>query len=426
VGAPRKYDYDPDRILAAARGAKSLAEVAIRCGIEPTALSKHLGHEHDLKADILTVIGRADDPRITPPRPTTVSSGTPLTVDAEIADLRDIETMLTGRGLNAVEWKVARARVNEWGSATCKACEATVEPLRQLRVDLDPRSDLLMPARVDGPRFKTAKPRACKAGGRVLFLADPHAPYHDEGALHALAAWTDRTGPVDRVVILGDVLDLPGVSRHRSMPGEPSTQQCIDGGYDWLRSVREIVGAAPIEWVPGNHDARIGLFALDNANALADIRQANNGPHALGLTWLLRLDELAISLHEHAHGWESGELEITPSLAAWHAPPSKRQADVIRYSVIHGHHHAQTWQTIPIMDQRNAVVGRRMIVGAGTMSDFRTGLGYAKAPGWTQGWCWADLWDDGEHEIAHVRYRDGEAWWPGGRLKVPAWRGSSS
>jgi hypothetical protein len=416
VAAHKKYDYDADLIVQAAQGAASQAEVAARAGIEPTSLSKWLRRNPEVRDLVLAAIGKHLRP---------VQAGTDRLVHAERREtfddvpLGDIEQLLVSRGLRRDDWSVARARVNRWGSCTCPQCGTEVDGLEQLRVDLDPRRDVLMPARTDGPRYPAPKHKL-KPGDRVAFLADPHAPFDDPGCLAAFLAWMDEIGGVQKIVILGDVLDLPGPSQHRNIGRVPSTQECLEAAWRWLHTIRQAAPRVPMVWVTGNHDARIRHYAIDRAPELAGLKQVNGGPELLGLTHVLRLDELAVELVDHEHGWNMNELEITPSLAAWHEPPSKRQLDVIRYSVVHAHLHAQQWRTMPILGQGNETVGRRLVVGAGTMADFRTGMNYAKAPGWTQGWAWADLWDDDEHEVSHVRYRNGQAMWPGGRLKVKA------
>lgn len=337
-------------------------------------------------------------------------------------DLGDLHLLFGERGIDVTQWRVTQVSGTKWGDFTCPECDHRAVGYRRLKANLAPRGEVLLPARTDGPRFKHPGTVKLRAGDKVAFIADPHCPFHDPGALAAFLAWTEQVGGIAQLVLLGDLLDLPGPSRHRSLGRMPSTQECVETAYQYLLALREGLPGVPIDWVVGNHDARINLYAVDNASDLAGLRQAGGGPEVLSLSHVLRLDELAIDLHHHEHGWEMGSLEITPTLAAWHEPPSKRQRDVIRYSVIHGHHHSQTWQTTPMLEQHNHQAGRRMIVGAGTMADFRTGMAYAKAPGWTQGWCWADLWDDLEHEISHVRYRDGQCWWPGGRLKIRARR----
>jgi len=423
----RKYDYDPDLILEAAKGARSMADVATRRGIDSTSFSKYLSRNPDLKADVLAAIGghyhasRRDGAPVTSPGATTVS--------AEVTELGDIERMLTARGLNAQEWRVVRARVNEWGAGKCPACETTVEPLEQTRVDLDPRGDVLMPARKDGPRWKWPKQAALKAGDRVAFLADPHCPFEDRRALAAFRGWLDRIGGVQKIVVLGDVLDLGSLSRWPKQPGQPNGNDCLEAGYEWLRELRDIAPDTQIVWLVGNHDVRIENTARDSAPELMTLRRRGTGELLLGLGFALGLDELAVDLVSPQEGWEVAELSITPKLAAWHAPPAKSQRDVLTYSVVHAHHHAMTWDTTPQLAQGNITVGRKQVVGVASMARIKTGMNYTKAPRWGQGWAWADVWDDGEHEISHVRYHDGTAWWPGGRLRVaevPAWRGRPS
>ena len=403
------HQFPPDdELLEAMRETGALRYAAARFGIPETTMRGHI-RRRGLEAAVNTARAAHVGGQTSP---------TDGTIEVEGADLGDVTGMLTRRGLSTEDWIVRGARVNEWGKATCENCEHEVEPLTQLRVDLAPRGDMLMPARKDGPRWKWPRPVKLRAGSRVAFLADPHCPYDDRRGLAAFRAWLAQVGGVDRIVILGDVLDLPTLSRWPKQPGQPNGNDCLEAGYEWLRELRDMAPDTQIVWLVGNHDVRIENTARDNAPELGLLRQRGTGERLLGLALALGLDELGVDLMSPQEGWEVAELPITDRLAAWHAPPSKAQREVLTYSVVHAHHHAMTWDTTPQLAQGNVTIGRKQVVGVASMARVQTGMGYSKATRQGQGWAWADVWDDGEHEISHVRYHDGTAWWPGGRLKV--------
>lgn len=407
MGAPRKYVYDHDRLVHDAPDHPSVAQLAKAHGISSNALVKYLEAHPDLQAQVRSALNAG-------------TGGEPAgrSVEFENVDLGDARKLIASRGMNPDDWLIGGARVNEWGKATCPSCETEVGPLTQLRVDLKPRVDMLMPARKDGPRWKWPKQTALKAGDKVAFLADPHCPFEDRRELAAFRAWLDHIGGVARIVILGDVLDLATLSRWPKQPGQPNGNDCLETGYEWLRELRDMAPLTPITWLVGNHDVRIENTARDNAPELMLLRRRGTGELLLGLAHALGLDELGVDLVSPQEGWEVGELSLTPKLACWHAPPSKQQREVLTYSVVHAHHHAMTWDTTPQLAQGNVTIGRKQVVGVAAMAKIWTGMGYTKVTRQGQGWAWADLWDDGEHEISHVRYHDGTAWWPGGRLKV--------
>lgn len=344
-------------------------------------------------------------------------------VEVGEADLGDVRDMLKRRGLNVDEWVIGRTRVNEWGAGRCTHCEAEVAPLTQLRVDLDPVSRVILPARTDGWRPRPPKvTRAQRDGELVVFLSDQHAPHQDD-ELHATTLkWLRREKP-DRVVLLGDLLDLDAVSRHRANPEWASTlQECIDTGY---RLVADYVAAAPgarFQMLAGNHEDRLRNALLDNLRAVTGLTRPGDEMPVMSIPFLLRLDELEVewvgSLGEYAHH----AVRVGDSLSARHGWIAKKGSgasalatlDAVRHHVVVGHTHRQG----VVSHTHHAIDGEPVVLHAceaGTLARTRGGLGYATLPDWQQGFATAQCWEDGSVSFDLARWDGRHLSWRGGR-----------
>lgn len=76
----------------------------------------------------------------------------------------------------------------------------------------------------------------------------------------------------DYVVLNGDVLDLPSVSRHAPLPGEhkPSVGEEIEEAKERVTAVEKLAGRAKKIWAWGNHDERLDKMLAKNMPSLAD------------------------------------------------------------------------------------------------------------------------------------------------------------
>src|SRR6185503_13997294 len=96
----------------------------------------------------------------------------------------------------------------------------------------------------------------------------------------------------DTVVLNGDVVDFPQVSRFTHMPGAGSLslQDEIDFTREKIvRRVREACPDAALLWVIGNHEHRLVRYLADTAPELASLR-------SLSWTSLLGVDEYGVEM----------------------------------------------------------------------------------------------------------------------------------
>jgi hypothetical protein len=231
-------------------------------------------------------------------------------------------------------------------------------------LDLRAASVVLTPAWETGPEWPVvdqARPAKVMFGGRVakvppaadglkrlLVLPDPQIGYsldhagqpeafHDDAALD-VAVTLARTVRPDAICCLGDLLDLPAVSKYRKLPSWAlMTQAAIDRAHDWLAALSAI---APVDLIEGNHDARLMHYVLDNAAAAFGLKRANAPKDwpTLSVPYLLRLDELGVN---YLGGYPVGIAWYAPNLACIHGTKLKMSQvlDDERVCVVQGHTH---------------------------------------------------------------------------------------
>lgn len=276
-----------------------------------------------------------------------------------------VAALLARSGIDPDEiGRVERVRLSDYQVAVKDADgEATV-------LDLEAASVVLSPAWSTGPEWvpidrpPLARPRfpgtvrkvAPPADGlsRILVLPDPQIgfrlaettpgrfeldPFHDPAAL-GVAVTLARAARPDRIVCLGDLLDLPQFGKYRQEPGfAQAGNAAVEIAHSWLAALAEL--APDVIVLEGNHDARIGAYALDNARAAYGLRRAGDPPESwpvLTVPHLLRLDELGV---DYRPGYPANAVELAPNLVAVHGTRLKLR-DLLgdeSVSAIQGHVH---------------------------------------------------------------------------------------
>jgi hypothetical protein len=124
----------------------------------------------------------------------------------------------------------------------------------------------------------------------VMVASDIHSGYCDP---FARRVWLDalRVVSPEVVIVNGDLIDFPEISRHPKFPGHfhLTLQEDIDAGAKFLRDTREAAPQATIYYVLGNHDYRAVRYVADTAAPLASLR-------SLSFDALLGLDASEVSL----------------------------------------------------------------------------------------------------------------------------------
>lgn len=331
--------------------------------------------------------------------PDSVSDGSDCVSSDDPAEWGDIRELLKRRNLNPDDFLITRVRVNEWADE------------RQLRVDLEPVTSILMPARADGWKAPKPRKRASRDGELVAFLSDQHAPYHDRELHEVVCQWLRDEQPA-RIYCLGDLLDFASVSRWQPNPehkspdgGTGGVQECIDAGYAILRAYREAAPDAEIFYMAGNHEDRLrDAIFRQGFGAIYGIRRAGDEGEdsVLSPAFLLRLDELQIEyVPSDAGGYQHAAAKVSPELQAIHgwiarkgsAASAAATLDHMRVSTIQGHTHRNGlhFKTEWTIDNQP-----RTLVAAetGTLAQIEDGLSHAARPDWQQGFATAQVWED--------------------------------
>lgn len=267
----------------------------------------------------------------------------------------DPDKMLEERGLSPEDWIIQGATVNEWdgpkaGGSVVTYHQAKLQ-LKRKRPELQ-----ILPARADGWRPRVEFADLDKPTELIVVAGDQQAPFQDDQLHGAFCAWLEENKP-DRGVLLGDLMDLPDISRHRLDPENTATvNECIQAGYEILRDYVEASPVTTWQKIPGNHDERLRNIILDKPSVqpLYGLKQADaedeNGYVALSPEFLLRLDELGIKYINPAGAYDLAQVNINENLAVRHGWIARQGSgasalatlDHLGYSVIVGHTHRQS------------------------------------------------------------------------------------
>ena len=188
-------------------------------------------------------------------------------------------------------------------------------------------------------------------GEVTICMGDAHIgyrekePFHDERAL-LLGIIAVRQLCPDNIVLLGDMLDLPAMSRFSQRSDwQNSTQDSIDRYHLYLSELRANAPEANIIAIHGNHEMRQPNYIQKNAAELLGIKRANIQKElgVLTLQYLCRYDELNIKCVD---GYPNATYWLEDDLKCVHGSNvSKGGSNAAKYlnqemtSTIYGHTH---------------------------------------------------------------------------------------
>src|SRR6185437_1464765 len=166
-----------------------------------------------------------------------------------------------------------------------------------------------------------------------LYLSDIHYPYEDKEAMKVVFYLIKDIKP-NLIHLGGDILDFYTVSSFSKNPLR-KTDWHKDKMYaiKQLEALRTAAPNAIIEYMPGNHEARLGRYVLQNAEALYE-------EEGLTIPKLFKLEDLEIVYKDsiyvkhgellHIHGDEPKASGVYPAKTIY---------DKIGVSFIMGHFH---------------------------------------------------------------------------------------
>lgn len=389
------------------RGAARLLDVAYETlrlhlnGTQPQKAGATVGrqpHRIDLAGDEGTVETTAD-----------------LDMTLRPEELADIEVFTKRIGISE-EFEVAGLSISN----------ATGEP----RVSLRLAKKANLPTLAKGGRPFTIKglPRAAKGrkGKLVAIASDLHGRELDQAAFACFLAWLRQTKP-DEVILAGDLMDLPNISKYLSSDLTATVQEELDTTFDALAAIRaNVPQGTTIKAILGNHDIRLDHYVISNAPAVYGLRKARTKEPVLSIPRLLRFDELGIeAITADVGDYPHPYIQLTDELIVEHgskarkgggSTPRAAMADK-PYGVIHGHTHrlAVLRKAIP-----QAGGGHRIVVGAevGCLCSLEPNYAPSRDADWAQGWAAVSVWEDGLHDIELISYREGYATFRGERFSA--------
>ena len=253
-------------------------------------------------------------------------------------------------------------------------------------------------------------------------------PMHDLAAidvalqmLHAFRA--------DRVVILGDLIDLAGLSRWLQLAEFQHTlQPSLQYTYMLLARMRSIVGPnVKIDYLAGNHERRMSEYVAKNAIAAHGIRNVEKDITkvdpitlvpttwdwpALSIPKLLHLADLGIT---YSAEYPGGEIWLNDRNVCTH-PPEKSTKKEIRANVYHGHIPRATVDTKTIHNRHGSpefsMVAVPGLMGCGDITD-KSSLSRTQTTSsgsrmnWQQGIATLLILDDSHEKCEVARIKDG-------------------
>lgn len=184
---------------------------------------------------------------------------------------------------------------------------------------------------------------------KLGIMCDLHCPIHDAVSI-AIACKYLKSKGIDTLLLLGDVIDSYGVTRH----GRDSRNYTIAYEFRVTREVLQVIrdyfgDGVKIHWVAGNHDQWLDRFI--RAQAERDARMDTlltdeDGSRLITLPSKLKLHEFNITYHDNGMGVRFGELLCIHGhevMGGGKYVAATKLAKV-KTNVTFGHHHrSQEW-----------------------------------------------------------------------------------
>lgn len=340
--------------------------------------------------------------------------------------------LLRRANLDPKLWEVVSRRQSVWEAQGPGGEDKTMRSLRvsygRIKATL---SDLVQPA--FGGRPVTVRPPARlkrneRQSSLVFVLSDFHCPYHDPKLLSITEQVLLEAQP-DRLIINGDLVDWPSVSRHANERGEATANECVQSAGEVLgRLIAAVPDNCLVQFIPGNHDSNLSRYLNERAAAAADLCVAGSDVPVWSLRNLLRFDELGVEMVGSEDRWMHSTVKLTDELVVRHGLSVKAgsAASVIAnfksatFATVSGHTHRQG---IAHVTRWRASGKHRVLQGAEVGGMFQMPRKSNDWPGykahstldWAPGWASIEVEPDGHYSIDLASYQNGVLMWKGER-----------
>jgi|TARA_Y100000296_G_scaffold87172_1_gene130312 hypothetical protein len=276
-----------------------------------------------------------------------------------------LQTLLEKFNVSEEEWKVTNFKVNQWDVSAKEEVDGKI--VWNTHTNYQARASLVRkrPVKCDFPSVQGATVGDVKLNvktpkrklnldivlpdAQVGFKRDIHSgeltPLHDLKAI-AIATEIIKEIKPDRIIMLGDMLDLPDWSTHyiRSPEFYFTTQPSLDWLASWIKELRPY--CEEMVYIEGNHEKRMIDSIVQNTIQAYGIKPANEPdvPPIVSVPYMLGLHKMGV---EYIGNYPHGEFYINDNLVCIHGnkvgPKSgqsvMKMLDSPRISVIQGHVH---------------------------------------------------------------------------------------
>lgn len=263
-------------------------------------------------------------------------------------------------------------------------------------------------------------------------------PFHDEKAIFVamqIIAMMESEYGVDKVINLGDTLDLPMFGKYAQEPAFDGTVNIsLQAGHDFIAMQRALAPTAEIVYLDGNHDCRANKYINMQAKAAQQMRQVGSDTPVISIPHLLNLE--AIGNVTHVSGYPADKYYINPRLLARHGTKARANGSTANMyinsnhheSVIYGHSHRmemmyKTHDTSAGMVQNGAYSPGCLCRIDGAVPSVAGGVNLSEHPvkqyeNWQQGV--GIIWykDNGDFAIENVHIMDGWAVYAGSEFRA--------
>lgn len=146
---------------------------------------------------------------------------------------------------------------------------------------------------------KRTNRRVVKAKSRVLVVGDLHCPVMHDGYIDHLRTIA-RKYKTDRTVLIGDVVDLHGISYHEKDPDLYSAGSELGMAIKQVQAMNKAFPEAVV--MTGNHDDLPARQARTLGMPSAIVRSPEQFLETKGWKWLPRMSTMKIDGVKYAHG----------------------------------------------------------------------------------------------------------------------------
>jgi hypothetical protein len=270
-----------------------------------------------------------------------------LTDNIATGETPTLESLLSKFKVSEEIWKVTNFKINQWDVSAKEEVDG--------KIVWNTHTNYQASAKVSPLKFNVKTPKRklkvdvilpdSQCGFKRNLETGELTPLHD---LRAIAIATEMIKDIkpDRVIMLGDMLDLPDWSTHfvRSPEFYFTTQPSLNYVASWIKELRPY--CKEMVYIEGNHEKRMIDSIIQNTIQAYGIKPANEPKSApiLSVPYLLGLDKLDV---KYIGNYPHGEFYINDNLVCIHGIKVGAQSgqsvmkllNSPRISIIQGHVH---------------------------------------------------------------------------------------